>query len=325
MINGKYSYASLSFGEKPRVGQVLIFLLIISQFSSLIASNKDSLNFFSPSPDYNKKRLTTVIVTESALYGISITGLNVLWYKDYPRSSFHFFNDNREWLQMDKVGHTVTSYSIGRIGLNLMKWSGMEGRKAAWYGGLVGSVYQSSIEILDGFSSQWGFSWGDFVGNTFGSVLVVGQELLWREQRISMKFSFHQTDFAPIRPDLLGRKLQESILKDYNGQTYWLSFNISSFIKKENHFPKWMNLSFGYGANGLIGGNFNPPTDKNGNPYPIYDRTRQYYLALDADLTRIKTRSKFLKAFFETFSFIKIPAPTIGFGKQGIKINALYF
>ena len=35
------------------------------------------------------------------------------------------------------------------------------------------------------------------------------------------KFSFHQTKFASQRPETLGASLNEQILKDYNGQTYW--------------------------------------------------------------------------------------------------------
>ena len=52
--------------------------------------------------------------------------------------------------------------------------------------------------------------------------------------RIYPKFSFHRTDYAPLRPDVLGDGLAEEIFKDYNGQTYWLSFDMDKFIK----FPK---------------------------------------------------------------------------------------
>ena len=29
------------------------------------------------------------------------------------RSNFHFINDNKEWLQMDKIGHMSVSYYSG--------------------------------------------------------------------------------------------------------------------------------------------------------------------------------------------------------------------
>ena len=274
---------------------------------------------------FHKKRLAVVVSTEAALYGGSLVGLNSLWYKDYPRSSFHFFNDNVEWLQMDKVGHLTTSYYVGRVGVGLLKWSGVERKKAIWYGGMLGSVYQSTIEILDGYSSQWGFSIGDFTANTAGSLLCIGQELAWNDQRIVLKYSFHQSEFSSYRPNLLGRNLQENLLKDYNGQTYWLSVNPASFMRTETKFPKWLNVAFGYGANGMTGGNFNPPyIDGNGNQI-YFDRYRQYYLSFDVDLTRIKTRSHFLKTVFYSIGYIKIPAPALEFNKHGVKGSLLGF
>ena len=257
--------------------------------------------------------------TEAALYAGSLIGLNELWYKDYPRSSFHFFNDNNEWMQMDKVGHVTTSYYVGRIGIGLYKWSGVKRKKAIWYGGMLGSVYQSTIEILDGFSSEWGFSLGDFAANTAGSFLVIGQELAWDEQRIVFKYSFRQSEFSSYRPDLLGHNFQENILKDYNGQTYWLSVNPASFMSRSSKFPKWLNIAVGYGANGMTGGNFNPPYIDAGGNQVRFDRYRQYYLSLDVDLTRIKTKSKFLRTVFYTIGFIKIPAPALEFNKNGVK------
>ncbi len=298
------------------------FLLILPLACS---AQSDTSGFFSDAVSFNKKRFYTVVGTEGALYAGSLIGLNQLWYRDYPHASFHFFDDNPEWQHMDKCGHVMTSYYIGRIGIGLLKWSGVEKKKAAWYGGMLGSAFLLNIEILDGFSSQWGFSWGDFGANTLGSVLVIGQELGWNEQRMVLKFSFHQTGFPKYRPDLLGRSFNEQIIKDYNGQTYWLSANISSFLGKESVFPKWLNVAFGYGARGMTGGRSNPVyTDANGNTV-AFERYPEFYFALDADLSRIRTRSKFLKAVFNTFGFIKIPAPALGFSRKGVSAVPFYF
>ncbi|MCX6296147.1 MAG: DUF2279 domain-containing protein [Bacteroidetes bacterium] len=266
-----------------------------------------------------------VLGTEAILYGGSIVGLNALWYKDYPRSSFHFFNDNEEWLQMDKAGHIITSYYIGRVGVGLLKWSGAARKKAIWYGGMLGSVYQSTIEILDGYSSEWGFSVGDFAANTIGSFLCVGQELAWDEQRIVLKYSFQQSEYSKYRPNILGKDLQENVLKDYNGQTYWLSVNPYSFMNKGSKFPKWLNFDFGYGANGMTGGNFNPSYFDSNGIQVYHERYRQYYLSLDVDLTHIKTKSAFLRTIFYSIGFIKIPSPAIEFSNGKVKGRLLGF
>jgi len=288
-------------------------------------AQKDSAAFFNPSKEFNQHRFRSVLFTEATLYGASLAGLNELWYKDFSRSSFHSFNDNDEWLQMDKAGHVVTSYYVGKIGIGLMKWTGVERKRAIWYGGLLGTFYQSSIELLDGFSSGWGFSYGDFAANLGGSALVIGQQLAWDEQRVVLKFSYHQTEFPAYRPDALGSNVVEKIMKDYNGQTYWLSANISSFLGKNNKFPKWLNLAGGYGANGMTGGRFNPPyTDASGKQV-MFDRYREYYFSFDVELSRIKTRSAFLKSCFSTFGFIKVPAPALILSEKGLSFNAFYF
>ena len=303
---------------------------IVKDSVKYVPYSVDSTNVIVPRPgptinSFSKKRFALVAGTEAVLYAGSLIGLNELWYKDYPRSSMHSFDDNQEWLQVDKVGHITTSYYVGRVGTQLYKWSGVKRKKAIWYGGMLGSVYQSTIEILDGYSSQWGFSWGDFASNTAGSLLFIGQELAWDEQRIVLKFSFMQSEFSKYRPNLLGTNLQENILKDYNGQTYWLSVNPASFMSDETRFPKWLNIAVGYGADGMTGGNFNPPyIDENG--FQIYhERYRQYYLSFDVDLTRIKTKSKFLNTVFYSIGYLKIPAPAIEFSEKGVKGSLLGF
>jgi hypothetical protein len=180
----------------------------------------------------------------------------------------------------------------------------------------------TTVEIFDGFSSEWGFSWGDMLANTTGTTLYISQELLWKEQRIVPKFSFHTTQYAGMRPNVLGSSLSQQILKDYNGQTYWLSTNLRSFCK-ESKIPKWLNLAIGYGADGMITGR---SETNDGFWSPEIQRTRQFYLSLDADLTKIETKSHFLKTFFSIFNSIKIPAPTFEINGLGnSKFHYLYF
>jgi hypothetical protein len=155
--------------------------------------------------------------------------------------------------------------------------------------------------------------------NTLGTGLFVGQELLWEEQRILLKYSFHQTRYAKQLPDKLGGGLAEEFLKDYNGQTYWLSANINSFLKIDG-FPNWLNLAFGYGADGMLTGEPNDPFIINQN------RTRQYYLSLDIDLSRIKTKSHFLKTIFDVLNVIKVPFPALELNSKGrLKMHYFYY
>ena len=301
--------------------KTIYFLLTITFFSDGVAQNQFQ-DFLTPSDTLNISRRNTVAIAETVALGGALVGLNQLWYKDYEKSNFHFKNDNAHWLQMDKAGHAFSAYHMGRFGAELLEWSGASKNSQLIYGSTLGFTFLTAVEIMDGYSAEWGFSWGDVAANASGTALYVGQELLWREQRIVPKFSFHRTPYAGARPEVLGNGLSEEILKDYNGQTYWLSANIHSFFK-ESKIPKWLNLAVGYGGEGMITAN---DALVNTIFLPEKERTRQFYVSFDVDLTKIKTQNHFLKTLFSVFNTIKVPAPTLEFRELGgVKGRILYF
>jgi len=186
-------------------------------FSISLFSQNGVENFLKPSDSLNIQRRNTVVITEVAAMSVAMVGLNQLWYADYPRSKFHFINDNDEWLQMDKLGHMYSAYHMGTAGANLLQWSGVSKKNQLVYGATLGFAFLTAVEVLDGYSQKWGASSGDIIANATGTALYVSQELLWKEQRIIPKFSFHTTSYADVRPELLGKSLNEQVLKDYNG------------------------------------------------------------------------------------------------------------
>ena len=140
----------------------------------------------------NKKRIHLVTAANIVGYGGTLVGLNAIWYAHYPRSAFHFFNDDAEWQQMDKVGHVYSAYTESRATMEMWRWAGLSRKESIWIGGLSGVAYQSIIEVLDGFSSQYGFSPGDFTANIIGSSIFISQQLAWNQEKIQLKFSFHR-------------------------------------------------------------------------------------------------------------------------------------
>ncbi len=279
--------------------KINIFILCLCLISTKTYSS-DSLSIF-------KKRKLALGISSLALTSGSLVYLNQAWYQEYNTSKFHSFDDNDEWFQMDKYGHILTTYQTGRLMMNAMEWAGYTKNNQLLIGGLSGFAYMSAIEVMDGYSYGWGFSWGDMLANALGTGMAIGQKLVWKEQRIQLKFSFYASPYAKYRPNLLGDEIYLQILKDYNGQIYWLSVNPSSFMKKSTKFPKWLNVAFGYGANGMIGARYNNIViqDESGN-VTSFNRYRQGYFSLDVDLTRIKTKSRFLKSVFSCLNIIKI-------------------
>lgn len=279
----------------------------------------------------NTRRIVLIGAANISLWTVSFIVLNKAWYSNYPRSSFHFFNDIHEWNQMDKGGHFWTNYHVTRLSSEMWKWTGLPEKKSVILGGISGVAYQSIIEIQDGFSQEWGFSWPDMTANVMGAAVFVSQELRWHEQRVQIKLSYwpynYSNDMMARRNQLFGKSLQERILKDYNSQTYWASAKLSSFFPSAG-FPKWLNISVGYGSDGMFGGTENKWTDKMGNEHDRMDikRVRRFYLAPDIDLTSIRTNSKLLSTVFYVLNMVKFPAPAIEFNStKKLKFHYLKF
>ncbi|MBX7053104.1 MAG: hypothetical protein K1X54_13800, partial [Flavobacteriales bacterium] len=86
---------------------VTIFTFLFFALHMMHAQNPDSMHVM-------QKRKWILGGSTMLAAGTSYYLLNDLWYKNYERTTLHFFNDNQEWLQMDKVGHSFTTYTTGR-------------------------------------------------------------------------------------------------------------------------------------------------------------------------------------------------------------------
>lgn len=305
---------------------LVLFLLIL--VASTTFSQVDSLE--QDYPPYNPKRVRALAIGSSVAYLSSMYGLNAAWYAQYPRGPFHFESDNHRWLQVDKVGHLFSAYGESILFIDACKWAGIPQKKAALIGGGFGFFAQTVIEILDGFSVEWGASSGDLIANTLGSGLGVGQELAWQQQRIRLKWSFHPVNYPASMEErahkLYGDKVYTSFIKDYNGQTYWISVNPNDF-NQLTFLPKWMNIAVGYGGEQIYGGDGNYWTDENDvfHNYTHIPRIRQYYFSLDVDLRHLKGKNKAINTLIALLNVLKFPMPTLEFSKQGMRFHPIYF
>jgi uncharacterized protein YfiM (DUF2279 family) len=265
-------------------------------------------------------------------YGTSMILFSQAWYKDFPKSSFHTFNDGGEWLQMDKTGHGWAAYNTSRLTTDMWQWAGVKPSTSIVIGTGSSLLYLLSVEYLDGHSAEWGWSWPDVIADLSGAALFASQEFGWKQQKIQLKFSSHyqhypEPDLQQRANDLFGSTWPERILKDYNAQSYWLSFNLKKLIP-ESRLPRWLSISIGYGAGGMFGGYENVAHDKNG--MIIFDRSdiqryRQWYLAPDIDFTQIRSKSGFLRTVFSVINVLKFPTPALELSQGKLKVKPVVF
>ncbi len=290
-----------------------IFISILCLVSGLIRAQEIEVK--TDSGKIEKITIYKALAFTSLYYAGSIYLLNNIWYKDKVRVPFHFYNDIKGYLQVDKFGHMFGSYVYSYIGYHGLLQLGASRKEALILGSTLGFVLQFPIEVMDGIHEGYGFSWGDIAANTMGSVLVFGQELLFKEQLVKYKFSYWESSYSKNSNGYYGETTMNRLLKDYNGHSYWFSIPVNKIICKK-HLPAWFNIAFGYGANGMYG-EFDNVTSYNGVTIPATERYRQYLLSLDIDWTRIKTKSKLLKLVFKGMTFIKLPFPTLEYNSKG--------
>lgn len=299
----------------------MIRRLLILLFISLISSVHAQKSVWENSDTQSVKRVGLISGSIGLTWVGSMTALYQVWYKNEDLGSFHTFDDCSNWLQMDKAGHVYTNYKISRLTGNLYQWTGVKKSTAALIGTGIGLGYQTTLEFFDGYSPGWGFSWCDMGANALGGALYLGQELAWGEERFIPKFSFHTTEFAGLRPNILGSNFSEQLLKDYNGQTYWLSFNPTLFMKGSS-LPKWLCLSFGYSVNAKVVGDQETYTDPSGKTYLSQ---REFLLSLDIDFSRLPIRKPWLKKVVDQFNYLKVPFPTLILSNGKLSGSPFYF
>ncbi|NJB86544.1 hypothetical protein GGR26_002312 [Lewinella marina] len=283
-----------------------------------------------PADTFHADRFYTAAAIGASTYAGFGVGLYSIWYKGYELERFHTFNDWPEWEQMDKAGHAFTAYAFNRMAFAGLRWTGLK-RPAARYTALgVANLLQATIETMDGFSANWGFSLGDMGANLAGSLVFTAQDALWQEQRMLLKVS---NDFRPP-PDVplygrngvegnlgyvsrmrFGENPFERYLKDYNAQTIWLSVNPAAFAPR-SFLPPWLNLAVGYGVEDVYGAYYNTwRQDGAGFSYRNDDRRRQWFLSPDLYLSRIPTNKRWVRMVLGILDFVKVPSPALEYSR----------
>jgi len=289
----------------------VLLLKVITLFLGLSA-----LSQHESGADSLKKRKTISLVGAGSALTASYVALNSVWYSDFDKQPFHVFNDLPEWNGMDKLGHVATSYNLSLFSSKYFEKYGWA-KKSDVLGSAFGFVYTSSLEVLDAYSDGWGFSFYDLGSNAIGSAMFLAQSRLWAEQKFRLKYSYSSSGLSELNPALLGSG-SERLLKDYNGQTYWLSFPLSTGGEGKV-LPAWLDLSLGYSVDHFI----------RARPEQVgfgFEPRSEFFLSLDINTTRIKTRSRFLRVVLDVVQFIKVPFPALQWdNRHKFSFRPLYF
>lgn len=239
------------------------------------------------------------------------------FFQEYPYTNFKTKNDSKTWEGMDKLFHAYTSYQLCSIFFESNKLSSYTRNQSLNMALLESLLFGFTKEWADGHIDIAGWSWNDIAMNLSGNLFFYGQEKIFKEQKISYKFSYFNSNLQHYNPNVLGNSPLNYWRKDYNGQTFWLSSSLGSWNLTKNKWLKPISLTIGYGAHNMLNELDNSILGNND-----IKRYKQYYLGIDIDWKQIQTNRKSLKVLFYILNTIKVPLPSIEFS-QGIKKIAL--
>ncbi len=231
------------------------------------------------------------------------------WWRD-NRRSFHFQEDLKYGLGIDKIGHFYGATMGTFIFSKSFQWANLSEASSLWWGAGASAFFQTYVEVQDGFST-WGFDRVDFAADIAGAFYPVVQYHVPFLRNFNIKGSYWPSKLIN-EPGGIGFKGQKHILfDDYEGQTAWLSINVHNLLpgNAKAVWPDWLLIAGGYGVRDVAGT----------NPY------RVYFVGLDLDMTRIIPQdTAFLRTLSESLNFFRLPLPAIQVSPRTI-VYGLYF
>lgn len=259
----------------------MLKLLLIFAFLSVSIKTQTDSSEINPT----KLAIISTATVGGFIYAYAIQ--NDMWWKG-EKSKF-YSNGYQDWtyaLGSDKFGHFYFGTIISKTYSDLFYWSGFSKRKSLFYGSLLSFSYQTFIEIRDGFSKNYGFSWGDFAANSLGSSLQLFRQEFEFLNYIDFKISYFPSE-------RFKNNSNQYLIDDYESTYNWISVSPNKLI--DDRIPKFINFAVGHSVKNLGLDNVH----------------HEIFLSFDWNFKSISTKSSFLKKLFEYFDFYHFPAPAV--------------
>lgn len=255
--------------------------------------------------------------------------LSTVWYGEDERQSFHWYSDvtppgqpsdirDNGWLddwntyaQQDKLGHVWVTWHLTRAVGAYGRWAGLSDGQAALFGGVVSTLFQTQIEVYDGFSNVYGASRTDILANAVGGV-VGGLQVAYPERTgwFAGKYSYHRSPYYNEEANIFS-----NAIKDYDGISFWLSVRPKKLLegRARELWPGWLGLAVGYSGTNL-GHEYSgwaPGGESNGGPDFVHKR--QLFIGPDLDVIRwaAERAEEPWRTVGRLLEFVRLPAPAL--------------
>ncbi len=279
-----------SLNINPKVKPFLYENFLYPKFSNLKIDSVRSTPFLTREKIKTKSLLIYGGLTLAAGIGVHIYQSNAWWRNQ--NSHFHFENDNKYALQIDKYGHYYGAYLLGHIFSSTLEASNLDLESSYQYGALLSFLFQMYVEVEDGFGPNWGFSPGDAAADLLGSTYFLSQYYFPVLHNFQPRLSYWPTE------KVLSGKTNAIIIDDYEGQTFWMSIRMKDLLPESlaHYWPAFLMLAVGTDARNL---------DGHGGG------EREYFLSFDIDYDVLPLHGEFGQWVKNTLGLFHFPMPGI--------------
>lgn len=205
-------------------------------------------------------RLANTLVIGAGVAGVAAYGFAKWWDAGFDGTfttgDEGWFGQDTRYGGADKVGHAYSAYAGVRMASALLQSYGNPPAHAAdlAFWSTLGTL--TAVEVADGFSKQYTFSWQDAAMNALGAGFAWWVE---KDPAVDAVLDFR----------LLYRQSSESSswdpAGDYSGQTYLLVAKASGIpALREVPVLRYLEVALGYGTRGYDG---SPGSDPSRNVY----------------------------------------------------------
>jgi hypothetical protein len=249
------------------------------------------------------------IVAGTAAAGITAVHLyqQNAWWKEH-RTSFHFREDLVYASNVDKIGHLYGASVMTFLFSRALRWANLsEGSSLVW-GATGATLFQTYVEIEDGFSEYWGFDRVDFAADVIGAWYPVLQHYVPPLKNLQLRFSYYPKDAGAVSA-IPGQT--KTIIDDYEGQTFWITVTPHTLLPEGHRWwPDFLGIAVGMAVRD------NSSTG----------RYLTWYIAPELDFRYIIPRNtEFLRVLGEALNYLHLPMPAVRVGPGRAVWYGLYF
>ena len=228
--------------------------------------------------------------------------------KEFRWAHEGFFGKSTDSGGADKVGHMYAHYVVQRGFYNFFEWANFSRTECLWWSVGVATGIGTIIEVGDGFTGRYGYSWEDWTADVTGVALGAALEHFPTvDEFVSLSIGYKPTQ--GFKDDTKGRK-RLHITGDYSGHKVMLNFKLAGFKAIGYNIPEFMRyimIDVGYYTRGYTDYDTYAGTDSKKTRHPYIGISLNFMEVVKDFFSEEKRSSLLCRGLQQPFKYYHVP------------------